>query len=366
MNMSSFHSPEERRQAWWILALNTLTFTVCFAAWMMYGVLVTFLVDNGLQKWDPAEMGWLIGIPVLTGSIFRLPLGVATDQWGGRPVLGLLLLVSAVPMFLVSYCNSYWEFFLAGLGFGFTGTSFAVGIAYTSVWFPRRLQGTALGIFGAGNAGAALTSLGAPHVVNCLTDYGQNLEGWRRLPQLYAALLLVTSFLFFATTQNRLAEGAASKTMVERLAPLKIMRVWRFGLYYFFVFGGFVALAQWLVPYYVNAYGTTVALAGALAACNSLPSGVIRAAGGWMSDRCGARTVMYWGFGLSLVCCALLVVPQMDIRSPGSGVMARAAGQVTEVTNSRIIVETAKVGTQTYELQAQSKELVTREERGKG
>jgi NNP family nitrate/nitrite transporter-like MFS transporter len=366
MNTTSFHKPEERRIAWWTLAVNTFVFTVCFASWMLYGVLITFLVDNGLHRWDPAQMGWLIGIPVLTGSIFRLPLGVATDHWGGRPVLGLLLLASAVPMFLVSYCNSYWQFFLAGLGFGFTGTSFAIGIAFTSVWFPRNLQGTALGIFGAGNAGAALTSLGSPHVLNWLTNDGQNLEGWRRLPQLYAALLIVTGLVFFATTTNRCAEGAASKTLGQRLAPLKVVRVWRFGLYYFFVFGGFVALAQWLVPYYVNAYGTSVALAGALAACNSLPSGVIRAIGGWMSDHWGARTIMYWVFGLSSLCCGLLIVPQMDIRSPGSGVMSRAAGTVVEVTDSKIVVETKKVGTQTYPLKAQSRELVSKEERAKG
>ena len=76
-------------------------------------------------------------------------------------------------MFLVSYCNSYWQFFTAGLGFGFTGTGFAIGIAYTSVWFPKHKQGLALGIFGAGNAGAALTSLGAPHALNWLTDNEQ-------------------------------------------------------------------------------------------------------------------------------------------------------------------------------------------------
>ena len=136
------------------------------------------------------------------------------------------------------------------------------------------------------------------------------------------------------TTTNRLPPGSESKTLRQRLEPLKNIRVWRFGLYYFFVFGGFVALAQWLVPYYVNAYATSVALAGALAACNSLPSGVIRAFGGWLSDRYGARVVMYWVLGLSLVCCLLLIVPQMDIRSPGSGVMARAAGKVLSVSES--------------------------------
>ncbi len=327
---------EERRRAWWILAVNTFAFTVCFAAWMMNGVLITFLVDNGVHDWTPSEMGWLIGIPVLTGALFRLPLGVATDKWGGRIVYGLLLIFAAIPMYLVSYCNTYWQFFVAGLGFGFCGTSFAIGIAYTSVWFPKHLQGTALGIFGAGNAGAALTSLGAPHVLNWLTDNGQNLEGWRQLPKMYSALLVVTGVVFLLTTTNRLPPGSAAKTLVQRLQPLKNIRVWRFGLYYFFVFGGFVALAQWLVPYYVNAYATSVALAGALAACNSLPSGVIRAFGGWLSDRLGARTVMYWVLGLSLACCLLLIVPQMDIRSPGSGVMAVTAGTVQSVNGSRL------------------------------
>lgn len=356
----------DQRRAWWILAVNTFAFTVCFAAWMMNGVLITFLVDNGVFSWDPAEMGWLIGIPVLTGAVFRLPLGIATDKWGGRIVYGLLLLFASLPMYLVSYCNSYWQFFIAGLGFGFCGTSFAVGIAYTSVWFPKNLQGTALGIFGAGNAGAALTSLGAPHVLNWLTTNGQSMEGWRTLPKLYAALLLATGIVFLFTTKTRIPPDSAQKTIRQRLAPLRTVRVWRFGLYYFFVFGGFVALAQWLVPYYVNAYGMTVAAAGALAACNSLPSGVIRAAGGWMSDRWGARLVMYWVFGTSLLCCALLVVPQMDIYSPGSGVMAKAQGTVHSVSQGEIVVDNPKRGMMTYALKPKGDDLVSLEERRSG
>jgi NNP family nitrate/nitrite transporter-like MFS transporter len=359
-------NPEERRRAWWILAINTTAFTICFACWMMNGILITFLVDNRVYKWTPSEMGWLIGIPVLTGALFRLPLGLATDKWGGRYVHGLLLLLTAVPMFLVSYCSTYWQFFWTGLGFGFAGTSFAVGIAFTSVWFPKSQQGLALGIFGAGNAGAALTSLGAPHVLNWLTDNGKNLDNWRMLPRMYAALLVVTGIIFMLTTTNRLPAGSAQKTLRERLKPLKVLRVWRFGLYYFFVFGGFVALAQWLVPYYVNAYATSVALAGALAACNSLPSGVIRAAGGWMSDKWGARSVMYWVLGSSFVCCALLIVPQMDIRSPGSGIMARSAGKVTDVSGAAIVMENAAGEEVKYELKAKQGELVSAEERAKG
>ena len=186
------------------------------------------------------------------------------------------------------------------------------------------------------------------------------------MPKIYSALLICTGVLFLLTAKNHLPAGAAAKSLTQRLQPLKSIRVWRFGLYYFFVFGGFVALAQWLVPYYVSAYGTTVALAGALAACNSLPSGLIRAAGGWMSDHWGARSVMYWVFGSSLICCALLVVPQMDIRSPGSGIMARASGTVTSVSDSEIVLETPKLGVQKYELKASVGDLVSNEERVQG
>lgn len=364
--MNSDLTPLERRRAWWILAVNTFAFTVCFAAWMMNGVLITYLVDNGVHSWGPSEIGWLIGIPVLTGALFRLPLGIATDKWGGRIVYGLLLLACAIPMYLVSYCNSYWEFFVAGLGFGFCGTSFAVGIAYTSVWFPRNMQGTALGIFGAGNAGAALTSLGAPHLLNWLTNGGQDLDGWRHLPKFYSALLLITGILFLLTTSTRLPPGSAAKTLAQRLKPLKEIRVWRFGLYYFFVFGGFVALAQWLVPYYVNAYATTVVLAGTLAACNSMPSGIIRAFGGWLSDKFGARTIMYWVLGASLICCLLLIVPQMDIRSPGSGVMSKSAGQVLTVSDAEIVVQPVAGEPKTYQLKQQVGQLVSAQERAEG
>jgi hypothetical protein len=123
----------EQRRAYTVLTINTLAFTVCFAVWMMNGVLITFLVSNGVFDWDKAEMGWLIGIPVLTGAVMRLPVGVLTDKYGGRIVFGLLLLISAIPMYLVSYADTYMHFLLAGLGFGLSGASFAVGIAYTSV-----------------------------------------------------------------------------------------------------------------------------------------------------------------------------------------------------------------------------------------
>ena len=328
-----------------ILILNTLAFTVCFACWMMNGVLVTFLVENGLFDWDKAAMGWLIGIPVLTGAVTRLPVGIMTDKYGGRKIYALVMVLAAIPLYLMSTANSYSEFFLYGLGFGLCGASFSVGIAYTSVWFAKERQGTALGIFGAGNAGAAITSMFAPAMLRSFTDGGTNLDGWRTLPKVYAVGLLVMAVIFWFMTKERLPEQSASLTLKQRLAPLRHMRVWRFGLYYFLVFGGFVALAQWLIPYYVNNYAMSVASAGLMATIFTLPSGVIRALGGWMSDRMGARSVMYWVLGTCVICCGLLVVPKMDIESPGAGVMAARPGTVTAVSEDSVTV-----GDKTYQV----------------
>lgn len=330
---------KEPTRAHGILALNTIAFTVCFAAWMLNGVLVTFLVSNQIFDWSASQMGWLIGVPVLTGSVVRLPLGILTDRYGGRPVYTVLMLAAAVPMYLLGRADSYAEFMLLSLGFGLTGGSFAVGIAFTSVWYSQEHQGTALGIFGAGNAGAALTTLGAPSILRSLTDGGANLEGWRTLPTYYAAALVITAVVFFLGTKNRRPEGAGERTLSRLLAPLKHVRVWRFGLYYFLVFGGFVALAQWLVPYYVNVYSMSIVAAGLMTSIFSLPSGVIRALGGWFSDVFGARTVLYWVLGVIAVTSLLLVFPKMDVESPGRGVLARLPGTVTEVTPDRISVE---------------------------
>jgi len=320
------------------LFLNTTAFTVCFAVWMLNGVLVTFLATNQVFDWGPVEIGWLIGIPVLTGSIFRLPAGMLTDRFGGKPVYGSLFFICAVPMYLLSYADSFLEFALFSFGFGLAGVSFAIGIAYTSVWYPKKSQGTALGIFGAGNAGAALTLIFAPTLLNTLTDNGANIEGWRQLPVYYAAMLVVMGTLFFIFADNKKRVGEA-QNIVAMLQPLKDLRVWRFGLYYFLVFGCFVAFSQWLVPYVVNVYYLPLVTAGILAALFSFPSGVIRAAGGWMSDHWGARAIMYWVLGLSVAISFMLMFPKMEIYSPGEGILAQRPGVVTEVTDTRIVVD---------------------------
>jgi len=320
------------------LALNTIAFTVCFAAWMLNGVLVTFLAANQVFDWGPVEIGWLMGIPVLTGAIFRLPAGMLTDKFGGKPVYTSLLFICAIPMYLLSYADSFWTFALCSAGFGLAGVSFSIGIAFSSVWYPKERQGTALGIFGAGNAGAALTTLFAPTVLNRITDDGANIEAWRQLPVFYAVILVIMGVIFFLMTTNK-KPASSTASFAVMLRPLKDLRVWRFGLYYFLVFGCFVAFSQWLVPYFVNVYYLPLVTAGLLAAAFSLPSGIIRALGGWMSDVMGARSVMYWVLGLSVAISFMLVIPKMEVYSPGEGIMAARAGTVTEVSTTVVVVD---------------------------
>ncbi|MBI2259461.1 MAG: MFS transporter [Flavobacteriia bacterium] len=331
---------EIKRKSHVILAINTITFSICFAVWMLNGVLVTFLVEKGIYDWSPIQVGWLMGVPVLTGAVLRLPMGILTDKYGGKWVFVLLLLACSIPVFLLSFADSFTMFLLLSFGVGIAGSGFAVGVAYTSVWYPKHWQGRALGIFGAGNAGAALTTILAPTMLNKLTKGGEYLDGWRVLPMYYAFTLVFVALIFIFFTENKKAENPPKK-LNQLLKPLGSLRVWRFGLYYFLVFGCFVAFSQWLVPYFVNVYGLSLVAAGLLASLFSMPSGIIRILGGWISDKWGARQLIFNVFLWSIAISFLLIIPKMDIFSPGNGIQSKNNGKVTFVSEDKIIIDTS-------------------------
>lgn len=319
-----------------ILFLNTLAFSVCFACWTLNGVLVTYLVDKGIFNWTVVETGWLLGIPILSGSVFRLPIGILTDKYGGKIIFSVLLLLCSIPLFLLPLAASFWSFAVLSFFFGLVGTSFAVGIGYTSIWYPKNWQGRALGIFGMGNAGAAITTFIAPTLLNKFSETDP-VNGWKMLPVIYASVLVLIGLLFIVFAKNKVNSGV-SKTMKELMSPLKNIRVWRFGAYYFLVFGCFVAYSQWLVPNFMNVYHTTLVMGGMFATMFSLPSGIVRAFGGYLSDKFGARKVMYWVLGSSIIISFLLMFPKMEIFTAGPGVLATNNGVVTEVAADAIVV----------------------------
>ncbi len=342
MSMMKEATPKSYR----MLVMNTLAFTIAFAAWLSNGVLITFLISNGILDWSAVEMGTVIGIPVLTGALFRLPMGILTDKFGGRPIFAINLLVASLGMVLMSQAQTYTDFIIASLLFGTVGATFAVGIAFTSVWFPKEKQGLALGIFGAGNAGAALTALFAPTILKNLVA-GGNMDAWRQLPIMYAIMLAVMAVIFFLATENRKPKSS-NRTLRQMLRPLKDVDVWRLGSFYFIVFGLFVAFSQWLVPYFVNVYALPLATAGFFAAAFSFPSGVIRALGGYLSDKFGGNRVTLWVFITAITISAMLMVPKMTIESPGKGVLAKLPGTVTAVTENTVVVTNPKAGERTY------------------
>ncbi len=335
-----------------ILFLNTLAFTVCFACWTLNGVLVTFLVDNGIFNWSVVEVGWLLGIPILTGSIMRLPLGILTDKYGGKYVFSSLLLLCSIPLFLLPMADSFFMFAVLSFLFGMVGTGFAVGVGYTSIWYPKEWQGRALGIFGMGNAGAAITTFIAPTLLNQFSANDPQ-NGWKLLPVIYGVALLIIGTLFLVFAKNKKMEKS-NKTIPQMLLTLKSPRVWRFGAYYFLVFGCFVAYSQWLLPNFMNVYQTSLVMGGLFATMFSLPSGVIRAFGGYLSDKFGARKVMYWVLSSSVILSALLMVPKMEITTAGPGVMAGKKGVVTAVSDSNV-----KIGETDFAIDTQKEKKET-------
>ncbi|MDP3222578.1 MAG: MFS transporter, partial [Rubrivivax sp.] len=141
------------RQAWSVLIVSTLAFTVCFMVWMMFGVIgIPLKKTLGLNA---TEFGLLMATPVLTGSLIRVPLGIWTDQYGGRIVMTVLMAVTVPAIWLMSYATAFWHFLVIGLFVGLAGGSFSVGTPYVARWFPKSRQGMAMGVYGAGNSGSA-------------------------------------------------------------------------------------------------------------------------------------------------------------------------------------------------------------------
>lgn len=287
-----------------VLASSTVSFTVCFMIWMMFAVLgIPIKAHLGLSE---TEFGILAATPVLSGSLIRVPLGIWTDRFGGRVVLFTLMLACVLPIYMMQFATAYWHFLVIGLFVGLAGGAFSVGTPYVARWFPKSKQGMAMGIFGAGNAGSSLTKLIAPTIIAAW--------GWQMVPTVYAAIMLGTALLFWVFSYSDPAHRVSSSvTLGQQLALMKNPAVLRYCQYYSVVFGGYVALALWMTKYYVAEYGFDIKHAAFLAACFSLPGGVLRAVGGWLSDRFGAYKVTWAVMWVCWVAFFILSYPQTQM-----------------------------------------------------
>jgi NNP family nitrate/nitrite transporter-like MFS transporter len=287
-----------------VLTASTLAFTVCFMVWMMFAV-VGIPLRRSLHL-NETEFGVLAALPVLTGSLVRVPLGIWTDRYGGRIVMTALMLATAPAIWLMSYATAYWQLLVIGLFVGLAGGSFSVGTPYVARWFPPEKRGLAMGVFGAGNSGAAVNKFVAPAIVVAF--------GWAMVPQVYAVIMLVTAVVFWILSSSDPSHLVSQNVrFVDQLRALKDPTVLKYCQYYSIVFGGYVALSLWMVQYYVGEYGLDLRVAALLAACFSLPGGVLRAVGGWLSDRYGAHRVTWWVMWVSWVCLFLLSYPRTHL-----------------------------------------------------
>jgi MFS transporter, NNP family, nitrate/nitrite transporter len=327
-----------------VLALATIAFTLLFAVWVMFAIVGLPLREEfGLTE---ERFALLAAIPILTGSLLRIPLGIATDRFGGRRVFTAVLLVTAVPTYLVQHADSYAALVVYAFLIGLSGASFAVGVAWVSAWYPAQRQGVALGTFGAGNVGASITKLAAPTLIG-VVGVGGALGGfvpggWRFVPFLYAVLLVVMAavlWLLAPRTDRRPAQGRRLSDLVR---PMGSVRAWRFGLYYVVVFGAYVALALWLPRYYVDVFGVSLGTAGVLTALFIFPASLLRPFGGYLADRFGARRLMYLVFGTMALACLLLAAPEghvvVELPGRGEGAVARILPWSMNVTLFTVLI----------------------------
>src|SRR5574343_1373799 len=226
-------SVNNRSRAISVLVVSTLAFTVCFMVWMMFGVIgIPLKKQLGLNA---TQFGLLTAMPVLTGSLVRVPLGIWTDRFGGRIVLFVIMLLCVPAIFLMSYATEYWHFLVLGLFVGLAGGSFSVGTPYVARWFPKNQQGFAMGVFGAGNSVAAVNKFIAPVLVVSF--------GWVMVPQVYAAVMLGTALLFWLFSYHNPAHVVSSSVSLrEQLKALQDPKVVKYCQYYSIVFGGYVGL----------------------------------------------------------------------------------------------------------------------------
>jgi MFS transporter, NNP family, nitrate/nitrite transporter len=297
-----------------VLWLSTIAFTLLFNVWLMLGVLgIPIRKDLGLSD---VQLEWMIAAAILSGAIFRLNFGIWADAYGGRIVMGLTLVGSAIAAYLFSHASTYGQLLGGAILFGLAGNSFASGVAWNSAWFPDKQKGTALGIFGAGNVGAAGTKLLIVLVPSVLTMVpaagylgGVIPGGWRFIPAMYATLLLLAAVAVFWLSPRPDRMPGRGRTLLARLAPLAHVRVWRFGLYYVVVFGAYVALSAWLPKFYIDAYKLALPTAALISATFILPASLLRPLGGYMADKWGPRGVTYAVFIAMTATLCLLSIP---------------------------------------------------------
>ena len=299
----------------WQLTLATGAFACCFAVFGSVSAMMPLLKKKlGLT---PVEISIALAIPVLLGSVGRIPLGMLTDRFGGRSVFSWVMAASIVPAYLMGGVSSYHELLVFGFLLGVSLASFSVGVGFVSGWFPPSMQGAALGIYGAGNAGQSLAAFGAPILAA--------VAGFRWGFWAPGILLIGWLALFLAFARNAPAQVSA-KSFSQVLAPVRDPRCWLLSTYYFLTFGGFVAMSVYLPTFLTELFQLTPQDAGRRTAGFVLLATAMRPIGGWLADRIGGRSILKVVFPFTAVMAVFLANTHMVPFTIGALGMAAAIG----------------------------------------
>ena len=269
------------------LFLSTTGFAVSFAVWGLIAALAPTFTQ--MYNLSATQKSIMIAVPVLLGSIGRLGAGLLADRFGGRNIFSALLVFSAIPAIAIGFSTSFTQLLIFGLFLGLAGTTFPVGVGFTSRWFAPEKQGTALGVYGMGNIGQSIAVFLAPVLAIQLGD-------WRTVFFIFAAVTVVWGVVFFLMAEND-TTTARPRSLAESLSPLKRSKIaWVLSLFYFLTFGGFVALALYMPTFLREIFNLTPTDAGARTAGFVVLATLMRPIGGILADRIGGAKVLLFVF----------------------------------------------------------------------
>lgn len=300
------------------LALATAAFAINFWAWSLISPLAPRYRD--LLGLSPVAVSVMVAIPVIVGSLGRIPLGALTDRYGGRLVFTALCFASAVPVAFLAVLDSYPALLAGGFVLGMSGASFAVGIPFVNAWFPPNRRGFALGVYGVGNIGTAISGFLSPW----LWDVGGS-----SLPYAVVVVaLLAMGTVFWLVGRNAPGFTPADRPLLAHFkSTVKIRATYELAALYAVTFGGFVAFGVYLPTYLTDAYDLSVADAAARAAGFVIVATVARPIGGWLADQVGGVEVLRVVFGtVALFAVVTAFTPTMPVLTVAMLTIAAALG----------------------------------------
>jgi MFS transporter, NNP family, nitrate/nitrite transporter len=297
------------------LALGTGAFAFCFAVFGTMSAMMPILSRQ--MHLSPVQKSIAVAVPVLLGSLGRIPLGMLTDRFGGRLIFSIVMVLSIIPAFLMGTVADYTHLIAYGFFIGIALASFSVGVAFVSRWYSAERQGSALGVYGAGNIGQSLAAFGSPFIA---AAFGMRWGFWT-----FGALLTIWLVLFVLLAKNP-PRFDAPKSLADTVRPLSDKRSWVLSLYYFLTFGGFVAMAVYLPIFLTEMFKLTPQDAGLRTAGFVVLATAMRPIGGVLADRVGGRAILKWVFPATAVMSLFLACPMMVTFTIGALGMAAVIG----------------------------------------